>query len=77
MTSRCGSSAVVVGDGLAVCVSDRARRRRVLWPAHGGRVKLKRSGSFRGGQRWCGYKESGKNSPSDPVHTRWRSAEVR
>jgi hypothetical protein len=75
--SRCGSSAVVVGDGLAACASGRARRWCVLRPAHGGRVKLKRSRIFRGGQRWCGCKESENDSPSDLVHTRWRSAAVR
>jgi hypothetical protein len=68
---------VVVGNGLAACAGSRARRQCVLRPAHGGRVKLKPSGSFRGGQRWCGCKESENDSPRDPVHVRWWSTEVR
>jgi hypothetical protein len=39
---------VVVRDGLAACVGGRGC---VLQPAHGGRVKLKRSGIFSEGQR--------------------------
>jgi hypothetical protein len=68
--------AVVIVDGLAACAGGRARRRCMLRPAHDGGVKLKRSGSFRGGQQWCGYKESRKDSPSDPVDAWWQSAKV-
>jgi hypothetical protein len=39
VTSRGGSSAVVTRVGLAACAGGRARRRRVLWPAHGGRAQ--------------------------------------
>jgi hypothetical protein len=35
--------------GRATCASGRARRQRMLRPAHGGRVQLNRTGSFTGG----------------------------
>jgi hypothetical protein len=50
ITSRCGSSTVVTGGGLAACVGGRAHQQCVLRPAHGGRVKSKCSWSFMGGQ---------------------------
>jgi hypothetical protein len=46
--SMCGSPTVMAGIGLAACASGRARRRRVLWPAHGGRVQSNGTGSFTG-----------------------------
>jgi hypothetical protein len=46
--SRYGSSSVMAGIGRAMCAGGRARRRRVLWPAHGGRVQSKGTGSFTG-----------------------------
>jgi hypothetical protein len=74
--SRCGSSAVVTGGGLAACAGGRARRRCVFRPAHGGRVKSKCSGSFTGSQ-WCrGCKEFGNASPCSSVHARRRSTGV-
>ena len=45
VTSRGGSPTVMVGVGLAVCAGGRARRQRVLRPAHGGRVQLNRTGA--------------------------------
>jgi sigma54-dependent transcription regulator len=46
VTSRGGSPAVMVGIGLSACAGGRARRRRVLQPAHGGIVQLNGTGSF-------------------------------
>jgi hypothetical protein len=48
VTSRCGSPAVMARIGLAACAGGRACRRRVLWPAHGGRVQSSGTGSFTG-----------------------------
>jgi hypothetical protein len=48
VTSRCESLAVIAGIGLAKCTGGRARRRRVLRPAHGGRVQSNGTGSFTG-----------------------------
>jgi hypothetical protein len=48
VTSRCRSSTVMVGIGLTTCVGGRARWRRVLRPAHGGRVQSNGIGSFTG-----------------------------
>jgi hypothetical protein len=45
---RCGSSMVMAGIGLTACTGGRARRRRVLWPAHGGMVQSNSTGSFTG-----------------------------
>jgi hypothetical protein len=49
ITSRGGSPTVMAGVGLAACAGGRARRRRMLWPAHGYRVQSNRTGSFTGG----------------------------
>jgi hypothetical protein len=48
VTSRCESSTVMAGIGLAACAGGRARRRRVLRPTHGGRVQSNGIGSFTG-----------------------------
>jgi hypothetical protein len=48
VTSRCGSSTVMARIGLAACAGGRARRRRVLWPGHGGRAQSNGTGSFTG-----------------------------
>jgi hypothetical protein len=67
---------VVTRGGPAACAGGRARRRCVLWPAHGGRVKSKCSGSFTGSQ-WChGCKEFVNGSPCSSVHAWRRSAGV-
>jgi hypothetical protein len=48
VTSRCGSSTVMVEIGLTACVGGQARRRRVLRPAHAGRAQSNGIGSFTG-----------------------------
>jgi hypothetical protein len=48
VTSWYGSSTVMAGTGWATCAGGRARRRRVLRPAHGGRVQSKGTRSFTG-----------------------------
>jgi hypothetical protein len=50
ITSRCGSSVVVVEVGWSTCAGGGARRRRGIWPAHGAIVQLNGSGSFTRGQ---------------------------
>jgi hypothetical protein len=45
VTLRRGSSTVMAGIGLAECAGGRARRRRVLRPAHGGRVQSNGTGA--------------------------------
>jgi hypothetical protein len=58
VTSRCGLSTVMAKIGLAACAGGRARRRRVLRPAHGGRVQSNGTGSFTGCEGCYRYKES-------------------
>jgi hypothetical protein len=70
-------TAMVTGVGLAACVGDRARRRRVLRPSHDGRAQSKCSGSFTGGQRCCRREESKGGLPCSLVYARRRSDEVR
>jgi hypothetical protein len=48
ITSRCGSSEVVVGVGRSTRAGGRARRRRGIQPAHGAIVQLNGSESFTG-----------------------------
>jgi hypothetical protein len=77
VTSRGGSPTVVAGVGLATCTGGRARRWRVLQPAHGSRAQSNRLGSFTGGQRCCRRKESKSGSPCSSVYMRRWSDEVR
>jgi hypothetical protein len=77
VTSRVGLPMVMCGVGLAACADGRARRRRVLHPAHGGRVQSNHSGSFIGGQRCCRHKESKSGTLCSSVYVRRRSGEVR
>jgi hypothetical protein len=58
VTSRCGSPTVMAGIGLAACTGGRAHRRRVLRPAHSGRVQSNGMGSFTGCYGCYRYKES-------------------
>jgi hypothetical protein len=76
VTSRDGSPTMVAGVELAACAGDRARRRRVLRPAHNGRAQSKRSWRFTGGQWCCRRKESRGGSLCSWVYVRWRSDEV-
>jgi hypothetical protein len=68
VTSRGGSPAVMAGIGLATCAGGRARRRRVLRPAHGGIVQLNGMRSFPGGQECRGHKESTNGLPCGSVY---------
>jgi hypothetical protein len=68
---------VLAGVGLAACAGGRARRRRVLLPAHGGGVQSNRTGSFTGVQWCCTLKESKSGSPCSPVYAQRRSDVVR
>jgi hypothetical protein len=52
-------------------------RRRVLRPAHGGRVQCKGTGSFTGCEGCYPCKKSKKDSPWSSVYVRLRSGEVR
>jgi hypothetical protein len=67
----------MAGIGLASCVGSRARRRRMLRPAHGGRVQWNRTGSFTRCQGWCRRKESMSGLACSAVYVRRRPVEVR
>jgi hypothetical protein len=67
ITSRGGSPAVMGGMGLAACAGGRARRQRVLRPAHDSIVQLNGSGSFTGGQVCCRHEESTNGLPCSSV----------
>jgi hypothetical protein len=77
VTSRGGSSTVMAGIGLAACAGGRARRRRVLRPAHGGIVQLNGTGSFTGGQGCRSHKELTDGLPCGSFYVRRRPVEVR
>jgi hypothetical protein len=77
VTSRCGSPTVMAGIGLTACAGSRARRRRVLWPAHGGRVQSNGTGSFPGCYGCYRYKESTNGLPWGSVYVRRWPVEVR
>jgi hypothetical protein len=77
ITSRCGSSAVVVGVGQSTCASGGARRRRGIRPAHGAIVQLNGSGSFTRGQGRHVREEFENGSPDFSVYARLRATEVR
>jgi hypothetical protein len=77
VTSRGGSPAVMAEIGLAACAGGRARRRRVLRPAHGGIVQLNGMESFTGVQGCRRHKESMKGLTCGSVYVRRRPVEVR
>jgi hypothetical protein len=77
VTSMCGSSSEVTEVGGSTCAGGGVRRRRGLWLNQGGIAQSSESGSFTGGQRGRGCKESKNGSPGGPVYERWRAAEVR
>jgi hypothetical protein len=77
VTSRGRSPAVVAGIGLAACAGGRARRWRVLRPAHDCIVQLNGTGSFIGGQGCRRHKESTNGLPCSSVYVRRRPVEVR
>jgi hypothetical protein len=77
VTSRGGSSTVKAGIGLAVCAGGRARRRRVLRPAHDGIVQLNGTRSSTRIQGCRRYKESTNGLPCGSIYMRRRPVEVR
>jgi hypothetical protein len=74
---RGGLLLVMAGIGLAACAGGRARRRRVLRPAHGGIVQLNGTRSFTGDQGCCRCEESTNGLPCGLVYVRRRPVEVR
>jgi hypothetical protein len=66
----------MAGIGLAACAGGRARQRRMLRPAHGGRAQLNSTGSFTGGQGCCRRKESTSGLPCSSVYVRRQPVEV-
>jgi hypothetical protein len=77
ITSRCGSSAVVVGVRRSARACGGARRRRGIRPNQGGTVQLNGSGSFTRGQGRHVRGEFENGSPDCPVYARLRATEVR
>jgi hypothetical protein len=76
ITSRCGSSAVMVGVGRSECAGWGARRWRGIWPAHDAIVQLNGSGSFTRGQGRYVCEEFENGSPDCSVYARLRATEV-
>ena len=68
VTSRGGSPTVMAEIGLAACAGGRARRRRVLRPAHGGIVQLNGTGSFTRGQGCRRHKEPTNGLPCGSIY---------
>jgi hypothetical protein len=68
ITSRCGSSAVVVGVGQSMRAGGGARWRRGVWPNQGGTVQLNGSGSFTRGQGRHVCEEFENGSPDCSVY---------
>jgi hypothetical protein len=77
ITSRYGSSAMVVGVGQSTCVGGGARRRRGIRPNHGVIVQLNGSGSFTRDQGRHAREEFENGSPDCSVYVRPRVTEVR
>jgi hypothetical protein len=77
ITSRCGSSAVVVGVGRSTCAGGGARRRRGIRPNQGGTVQLNGSRSFTRGQGRHVREEFENGSPDCLVYARLWATEVR
>jgi hypothetical protein len=63
---------MMAGIRLATCVGGRARRLRVLRPAHGDIVQLNGTGSFTGGQGCRRHKESTNDLLCGSVYVRRR-----
>jgi hypothetical protein len=77
ITSRYGSSAMVVGVGRSTCAGEGARRRRGIQPNQGSRVQLNGSGSFARYQGRYVREEFENDSPDCSVYARPRATEVR
>jgi hypothetical protein len=76
VTSRCESSTVMAGIGLTTCAGSRARRRRVLQPAHGRGLNQMAQGASRDAQdatgtrnRQMAYRGARSTCDSDRVGT--------
>jgi hypothetical protein len=77
ITSRYGSSAMVVGVGRSTRAGGGARRRRGIRPNHNAIVQLNGSGSFTRDQGRCVREEFENASPDCSVYARPRVTEVR
>jgi hypothetical protein len=77
ITSRYGSSAMMVGVGRSTCAGGGARGRRGIRPNQGGTIQLNGSGSFTRGQGRCVREEFENGSPDCSVYVRPRATEVR
>jgi predicted dehydrogenase len=77
ITSRYGSSAVVVGVGWSTCAGGGAHWRRGIQPTNGAIVQLNGSGSFTRGQGRHAREEFENGSLDCSVYARLRATEVR
>jgi hypothetical protein len=77
ITSRYGSSAMVVGVGRTACAGGGARRRRGIRPAHGAIIQLNRLGSFTRDQGRYEREEFENGSPDCSVYALPRATDVR
>jgi hypothetical protein len=76
ITSRCGSSAMVVGVGQSTCAGGGAHQQRGIRPNQGGAVQLNGSGNFTRGQGRHVREEFENGSPDCSVYARPRAIEV-
>jgi hypothetical protein len=77
ITSRYGSSVMVVGVGRSTCAGGGARRWWGIRPNHGAIVQLNGSGSFTRDQGRCVREEHENGSPDCSVYARPQATEVR
>jgi hypothetical protein len=77
ITSRCGSSTVVVGVGRSTCAGGGAHQWRGIRPVHGAIIRLNGSGSFTRDQGRYAREEFENGSPDCSVYARPRATEVR
>jgi hypothetical protein len=76
ITSRYGSSAVVVGVGRSACAGEGARRRRGIRPAHSAIIQSNGPGSFTRDQERYAREEFENGSPDCSVYAQPRVTEV-
>jgi hypothetical protein len=76
ITSRCGSSTMVVGVGQSTCAGGGARRRGGIRSVHGAIIRLNGSGIFTRDQRRYAREEFENGSLDCSVHARPRATEV-
>jgi hypothetical protein len=77
ITSRYGSSAMVVGVGQSTCAGGGARLRWGIWPAHDAIIQSNGSGSFTRDQGRYAREQFENGSPDCSVYARPRATEVR